>query len=266
MSAKHDLPIDERQVESVWDSMARAYDEFRSEWRSYANMIEVPAVMRLAGNLRGRRVLDLGCGSGEYSLDFARGGADVTGLDISSRALGIARQKSLEQNVRVNFVKGTISDLGMFRGCKFDIVFSSAAMHYIDDIEAVFKAVHGLLDDCGMFILSVIHPYYTGQYPLIDYLGEDMYAVFQMRYFNRKIRQYIPPWAKNCDEKCGRLLSYHYTAGDYFGALRRSGFFVDELVEPEPLPEWKDTHPRRYYEMKNFPLFMIFGCYKIKGR
>jgi len=49
---------------------------------------------------------------------------------------------------------------------------------------------------------------------------------------------------------------------DYFNALTGAGFFIESLVEPKPLQILKEKHPRRYYEMMNTPVFLIFKCQK----
>lgn len=260
MNRREDKDVIEERVRKAWNEMACAYDKFTSEAYSYARMIERPVIMRLAGDVRGKHILDLGCGSGEYAIGFAKEGAIVTGLDISDISLGIAREKAIRQNLDIQFIQGSISSLSIFKAKTFDIVFSSSSMHYVADLEQVFRQSYTLIVDDGSLLLSVVHPFYTAGYPLADYTGADKYAVFQIRYFNHGLREYIPPWAKYGPvEKC---ISYHYTVDDYFSALRKAGFIVDRLVEPKPLPELRKTHPRRYYEMMNIPVFMVFRCLK----
>ncbi|WP_230741690.1 class I SAM-dependent methyltransferase [Methanooceanicella nereidis] len=252
----------ENKISKSWDEMASAYDKFKSDTFSYSEMIEKPVVMRLLGDISGKAALDLGCGGGDYTVELARRGAKVVGVDISKVSLGIAHKKASMEGQDLELIMGSISDLGFLKGDRFDVVFSSTSMHYVADIENAFRQVRRLLKDGGMFVLSVVHPFYTAQYPLIDYAGADKYAVFQLRYFNHAIREYIPPWSKYIEEGDGRCISYHYTVDDYFNALKDAGFDIDRMVEPRPLPEWKEKYPRRYYEMYNYPLYLIFKCKK----
>lgn len=245
--------------------MAPGYDRFISESQSYVKMIEMPALMGMIGDISGKSILDLGCGSGIYSAEFAKKGAIVTGLDISEASLRLARSRAAGERLSIEFVRGSISGLGFFCDKKFDMIFSSTTMHYIKDIEGAFLKMNRLLNDKGILLLSVVHPFYTAQYPLSDYEGEDKYAVFQLRYFNKKLREYIPPWAKYGEGGDGHCLSYHHTIEDYYNALKMSGFCFDRIVEPQPLPVWKEKYPRRYFEMMNYPLFLIFKCLKDSG-
>jgi ubiquinone/menaquinone biosynthesis C-methylase UbiE len=257
MSPDRDL---EEKIREAWDDMACGYDKFVSDAYSYVKMVEMPVVTTLSGDLDGKEVLDLGVGSGVYALAFAHKGARVTGLDISKKCLDLVQEKARSESVDVDLVRGSISDLGIFNR-QFDMVFSSTTMHYVKDIEGTFRQVNGLLKNGGTFLLSVVHPFYTATYPLADYRNVDKYATFGLRYFSGQTRKYVPPWAKYCT--VNHCISYHHTVEDYFNALAAAGFTIERMVEPRPLPVLKERHPRRYYEMMNTPVFMIFKCHKM---
>lgn len=260
-------PDQEEKIRETWDDMACGYDKFVSDAYSYVKMVEMPAIMGMLKDLegkevldlKGREALDLGVGSGEYALAFARKGAKVTGLDISQKCLDLVQEKARNEGIDLNLVRGSISDL-RFLNRQFDMVFSSTTMHYVEDIEKAFKQVNRLLKNDGIFLLSVVHPFYTATYTLADYRNVDKHATFGLRYFVHKVRNYVPPWAKYCT--VNHCISYHHTVEDYFNALAAAGFTIESLVEPEPLPVLKEKHPRRYHEMMNTPVFMIFKCHK----
>lgn len=257
MSPDRDM---EEKIRDTWDEMAGGYSRFISDEFSYVKMVEMPAVMELLGDVNGKLVLDLGCGSGEYALAFARKGASVTGLDISGKCLELVREKAAKENADIELVQGSISSPGLLEGRQFDLVFSSTTMHYVEDIAGVFVHVDKLLKKEGVFLLSVVHPFYTATYPLSDYKNVDKYATFGLRYFSHNVRKYVPPWAKY--STVDHCISYHHTVEEYFNALTGAGFTIESLVEPKPLQILKEKHPRRYYEMMNTPIFMIFKCSK----
>ena len=113
----------------------------------------------LMGNIRGKRVLDVGCGDGENSLLFARWGADVTGVDISPGAIRVCQQRAIQHGLtaRTTFIE-TPFELLPAKGEQFDIIWSAAFLHHVlDRLEDVVKIFASLLapKGCVMFLEPV---------------------------------------------------------------------------------------------------------------
>lgn len=94
-----------------------------------------PPFLRLAesGALTGR-LLDAGCGTGQHSLLAAEHGAEVTGVDISARAVERARSAAAERGLAVRFVVGDVRRLDEL-GEQFDVVIDSGTFHTFDDAD-----------------------------------------------------------------------------------------------------------------------------------
>jgi SAM-dependent methyltransferase len=92
-----------------------------------------PVFVRLAdqGLLAGR-VLDSGCGTGEHTLLAAAHGAEATGIDVSARAIGLARAKAAERGSAARFETGDVLRLGDL-GVTFDTIIDSGVFHVFDD-------------------------------------------------------------------------------------------------------------------------------------
>jgi SAM-dependent methyltransferase len=92
-----------------------------------------PVFVRLAdqGLLAGR-VLDSGCGTGEHTLLAAARGAEATGIDVSARAIGLARAKAAERGSAARFETGDVLRLGDL-GVTFDTIIDSGVFHVFDD-------------------------------------------------------------------------------------------------------------------------------------
>jgi SAM-dependent methyltransferase len=92
-----------------------------------------PVFVRLAdqGLLAGR-VLDSGCGTGEHTLLAAARGAEATGIDVSARAIGLARAKAAERGSAARFETGDVLRLGDL-GLTFDTIIDSGVFHVFDD-------------------------------------------------------------------------------------------------------------------------------------
>ena len=110
-------------------------------------------LLRNCGDVTGKKVLEAGCGRGMISGGLAEHGADVHLLDISSEALGIARNYFASKNLAASFIAGDILDLP-FEGPAFDIVWNAGVMeHFEGDLQS--RAVAGLADILkpgGLFI------------------------------------------------------------------------------------------------------------------
>lgn len=112
----------------------------------------------LAGlDLRGLRVLDVGCGSGGITLHILRahGPAHITGFDVEGPVLDAARARAAAEGVadRAEFVQGPPGPLP-FADASFDLVFSKDALIHVPDKEALFADIFRLLKPGGWFAAS----------------------------------------------------------------------------------------------------------------
>jgi 2-polyprenyl-3-methyl-5-hydroxy-6-metoxy-1,4-benzoquinol methylase len=97
-------------------------------------------------------VLDIGCATGTQCGDIAGKVKHVTGIDISRKLLGIARQRMAERKLEnVEFIQTSVFD-ERFQSGSFDVVMAFFVLHFFDDIDAVFKRIHDLLKPNGVFI------------------------------------------------------------------------------------------------------------------
>ena len=145
--------------QNVYDNETffREYRKLREREVNANNLFEIPTLFSLLPDLEGRKVLDLGCGSGERCIDYVRrGAAAVTGVDISEKMLSAARSENSDP--AVTYLKMPMEDIGSITGT-FDVVISSLALHYVEDYEGVVKNVSGLLSDGGIFLFSQEHPW-----------------------------------------------------------------------------------------------------------
>lgn len=95
------------------------------------------------GKLEGRRILDVGCGSGRYSIELARAGAEVVGVDFSEEMLKMARQRAKEAGVedKVKFVSGDFIDWARNQDEVFDASFAMGVLDYIEDAPAFIRTM-----------------------------------------------------------------------------------------------------------------------------
>src|SRR5262245_28030683 len=124
-------------------------DRFGAGW---VRAVERPDFLALLPDVRGRRVLDLGCGAGQLARFLAEQGAgEVTGVDLSERMLALARTDGAHP--RVTYLRAAMEDL-TFPDARFDLVVSSLAFHYVPDYRGLVGRIAAWLAPGGVLVFS----------------------------------------------------------------------------------------------------------------
>jgi ubiquinone/menaquinone biosynthesis C-methylase UbiE len=243
-----------------WNRLAGGYQAFRKEQGTYNELVEVPAMLELIGDVEGKRVLDAGCGFGYYSLLLAKSGAMVTGIDISEKMVELAENNARDASVECRFFVCDMQDLSVFAGNTFDMVVSSIVVGHLDFLEKAFSEVFRVLKHEGIFAFSENHPMLKGSWEK-DSGGKRLHWNID-NYFERSIRTI--EW-RTQDGKIIETSSRHRTVQDYFDALTSSGFLVERLVEPEPSDKahLDNVASREHYSRaRRIPIFILFKARK----
>ena len=214
------------------------------------NLFELPTLRSLLPDLNGKRILDLGCGTGERCKDYVRhGAAAVTGVDISEKMLAVAKAKNSDPNI--TYLEMPMEDIGSIGG-EFDVAISSLALHYVEDFQGVVKNIYRLLCDGGIFIFSQEHPLTTcysgtGDRWTRDENGNKIYANL----------------ANYCVEKRNEstwfvegVQRYHRMFSTIVNTLVDGGFKILRIEEPYPTEEIAQKHPE-YRDLFHRPDFLF---------
>ena len=224
-----------------YDAFAAAYDAENAA--SLLNAYyERPAMIRLAGEVTGRRILDAGCGSGALTAQLRARGAVLTGLDGSPAMLELAR-KRLGPGVPLH--TGDLAQPLPFASGAFDDVVASLVLHYLQDWSAPLAEFKRVLRPGGRLILSVNHPTVA----VINYPGEDYFAT----------RKYSEDYA--FDGEPAVLTFWHRPLRAMTKAFLDAGFTISVMDEPEPAPDTPgDLLPPRLLsgERTAFLCFLFF--------
>ena len=231
---------------------AAAWDRGASDYQASANLptdvahygpdLPTEVELRLLGDLKGKRVLELGCGAAQCSIVFAKQGATAIGVDFSGAQLALARELADREEVRVELRKGDMADLAFLRADSIDLVFSAFAFEYVEDLNRVFRQVHRVLKVGAPLVFSLPHP----AYHLIDDSPDSggggaggALPFIRRSYFDRR------PVASKWGGVSATV--YHHTFADLYMGLTRSSYRVDLILEPEPAagaprsPWWRES-------------------------
>lgn len=257
------MPLD---VKRIWNACGEAFDRFTTAADSFSDNVERPAIERLIGDVAGARVLDLGCGSGPYSVRLAERGARVAGLDLSKTMVSLAQERARERNVHAAFRVADIRDPLPFGEAEFDLVFSATTLHYVEDVDATMKEAARVMKPEGRLVASVLHPMSTARFPLADSEDVEGPNPWEGWYFGSPIRCIETPWLGFGDvsSEGRRIFCHHHTISDYFNAASSAGLSITTLLEPSPPAEFAAKNASRYDEAMRVPVFLIFKAEPIK--
>jgi ubiquinone/menaquinone biosynthesis C-methylase UbiE len=118
--------------------------------------LERPCVRRLLGEVKDRRVLDMGCGTGRHALWLAGEGAQVTAIDFSQGMLDQARTKPGAD--AVNWLVHDLHNPLPFNDHTFDKVVSGLVLEHIRDLSFFFSQAQRVLKPAGGLVVSAMHP------------------------------------------------------------------------------------------------------------
>src|SRR6516165_3084564 len=145
----------------AWDRVAArrsAGDSIASDTVQYGAGLPTDDDLRLIGEVKGKRVLDLGCGSGENAIALSRQGAHVIAIDASKAQLALARKLADVAEVRVEWHESDVADLAFLRADSIDMALAIGVLGDVDDLDRCFRQVHRVLRPGAPFVFSLDHP------------------------------------------------------------------------------------------------------------
>ena len=211
---------------------------------------ERPATLSLLGNLRGKRVLDAGCGPGAYAQILVRRGAKVVGVDVSPKMLRLARERVGD---KVEFHLADLTKpMKFLKDRSFDIVVSPLVIPYIRNLKRLFSEFYRVLKSPGVLVFSDGHPFW-------DYL------FFKKK---RKSKNYFKTEVVGCTwHGFGvpvYITGYRRPLNALLNPLIEAGFILDSVVEPLPTEEFKKADPVNYHKLMRMPCFICVRARKEK--
>lgn len=186
------------------------------------------AKLGLLGPVRGKRVLEVGCGAARWSMALARQGARATGIDLSISQLSKASKVAARSRVRVPLVRGNVEHLP-FRNATFDIVFCDfGAMTFSDPARSVPECAR-VLKRGGRFVFATGSPF--------------RYAAFDPR-ADRQVTRLVRPYFGNYRIDLGPkdAVEFNPPYGEWIALFRQHGFAIDRLIETRPRPGQKSRY------------------------
>ncbi|XIA67929.1 class I SAM-dependent methyltransferase [Bradyrhizobium sp. TZ2] len=210
---------------------------------------EWPAIRAMLPDVRGKRVVDLGCGFGWTSRWMREhGAASVLGLDLSENMIGRAKSNTNDSGIEYR-----IADLETLELAKagFDLAYSALTFHYIRDFDRLVRTIHRALTPGGNLVFTIEHPIFmAAAHP--HWITEDGRKTWPVNCYSIEGERRTDWFAKG-------VVKYHRTIGTTLNSLLRAGFQLLEVEEFAPSPEQIAKTPSLAEELER-PMMLLVSA------
>lgn len=241
-------------TQNIYDNPAffEGYSQLGRSVEGLSGAAEWPALRALLPDLRGRRVVDLGCGFGWFCR-WAReaGAARVLGLDLSERML--ARAGTMTEDAAITYQRADLEEVELPEAA-FDLAYSSLALHYIENLAGLLGRVHRALSPGGTLVFSVEHPIFTAPRTpgwSLDGEGRKTWPLDSYQAEGPRVTDWL---AKG-------VVKQHRTLGTYLNLLIRLGLTIAHVEEWGPTDAQIAARPELAEERER-PMFLLVAARK----
>jgi len=244
-----------KEIKKWWEQTSKSYQE---ECKIPIDIHYGPGspnedYYKLMGNLKGKNILEIGCGGAQCGIAMVKKGAKVIGIDLSVEQLRFAKELAKKNKVNIKLYQGDIKSLKQIKSKSQDIVFSAWALLYVDDLLKCFKEVYRVLKKKGLFVFSLNHPFWWT-------VDKEKMKVTKSYFKTGKYTQTF-------SDKTKTFVMYRYTISDLYNTSVKAGFVVEEMLEPDsrkkyPYDPWYKLWDYKLNALKFIPPTIIFKARK----
>jgi SAM-dependent methyltransferase len=228
----------------AYELLAEAYAA-KSDTKAHNAYCERPATLSLLPDVNGLHVLDAGCGPGSYSEWLLERGARVTAVDASPKMLAAAKAR-LGDGVAFHLAD-LAGPLPFLKPSTFDIVLAPLVLDYIEHWPPVLSRFREALQPGGLLIFSGGHPSFDAAY----YKTQNYFATEQVSAVWKGFGPVV------------EVPSFRRSLASILNDVIQSGFDIEQILEPQPTPEFRLTEPEKYESLFRQPCFL---CCKARKR
>ena len=237
-------------TQNIYDNVA-FFEGYRRLRRSVAGLDgapEWPALRALLPDLHGRSVLDCGCGFGWFCRwAIEQGAAHVLGIDVSEKML--ARGRATTVDPAITYTRADMEHLEL-PAESFDVVYSSLALHYVENLSGLMSQVYRSLVPGGGLVFSVEHPIFTAP-------SEPNWSLNAVGRKTWLVDGYLDEGPRSTDWFATGVIKQHRTLGTYINMLIRLGFVISHVEEWGPTVEQIAAQPNWADERQRPPFLLV---------
>lgn len=206
------LNVDQAEV-GKFDQLASRWWDPQSEFKPLheINPLRLQWIDNLAP-LKGKKVIDIGCGGGILSESMAVLGAEVTGIDMAPTPLQVAKMHLKESGQKVDYQQLTAEEMAKKHAGEFDVVTCMEMLEHVPDPASVVKACSMLVKPGGMVFLSTINR--NPKSFAMAIVGAE-YILKLLPKGTHEYAKFIKPselasWCRNAGLETGNMTGMHY--------------------------------------------------------
>jgi len=213
--------------QTSWGHVADWYDSYMREEGTYQKDLILPNLQRVMEIRKGEAVLDLACGQGFFSREFAAAGATVTGVDLSPELIAIAKRLSPPY---IRFLVSPADGMRMIEPATFDKVSIVLALQNIENAKGVIEESRRVLKPGGYLYIVTTHPAF--RIPQASSWDWDPKTGAQYRRVERYLSEAATPIKMHPGSKPSDVtLTFHRPLQVYAKHLAKAGFCITRLEE-----------------------------------
>ncbi len=244
------------RVKLSYNKIAEAYYKSRKNKNGssyfYNELLEMPSMIKMLGNLKGKKVLDIGCGPGIYIKKIKKRCKEIKGVDISKECVRIA----IEVNPEAEIFLGDAEKLP-FADKEFDAAFASLVFGHLRSWDAALKEIRRVLKNNGIFCFSIYNPVTenltSSEKTFRDFLSAKNY--FDERW-NKRI------WKEELFGIEAEGVSHHKTYSTIVKTIVKNKFEIVDYLDCRPSLIAKKLFPEKYKEALVLPKFCVWKIRK----
>lgn len=228
--------------QEMYTTYAKQYD-LAVQDNLYNAHFERPNTLALVGDVAGKKVLDLGCGSGIYAQILLESGADsVTCIDAAQEMIDIVKDK-LGDSVNA-YAQNLALGLPEEANAQYDLVVCPLMVHYIEDLRPLFNDIQRVLKPGGQFVFSTHHPFADFECSASD------------NYFEKERIEDV--W--DTIGKPVALAFYRRSLQDITDAITGSNMAMLAVSEGKVNEKIREISQEHYQRMATYPNFIFIKC------
>jgi len=172
-----------RKPTAEWDKMASWWHAEAADRGVYHQYTDIyPVVKKLLGSVKGKKVVEIGCGNGYFSRVLAKSGAKVTAFDVSTEMIAIASTEEKKKPLGIVYLHRDAARLHEIKSGSFDIAVANMVLMDIANIEVAIKEIGRVLKPSGRLVFSILHPAFMFDGTWENIKGKNRYGRIVWRY------------------------------------------------------------------------------------